>query len=111
MLSSCRLSGASVDRICLVCNRTGNMMLSPRPEISADEAVRFTFDGIPAVARAGESIAAALAAGGTLALRRTRRGAPRGLHCGMGSCFDCIVTVDGRTGVRACLEKVGTAWR
>ena len=23
-------------------------------------------------------------------------GAPRGLHCGMGACFDCVVTVDGR---------------
>jgi glycine/D-amino acid oxidase-like deaminating enzyme len=76
-----------------------------RPEISADEAVRFTFDGVAIVARAGESIGAALAASGTLALRRTRQGQPRGLHCGMGSCFDCIVTVDGRTGVRACLEK------
>ncbi len=82
------------------------MMLPERAGISADEAVRFTFDGAPILARAGESIAAALAASGTLALRRTRRGSPRGLHCGMGSCFDCIVTVDGRAGVRACLEKV-----
>ncbi len=82
------------------------MMLPERAGISADEAVRFAFDGETFVARQGESIAAALAASGTLALRCTRRGAPRGLHCGMGSCFDCIVTVDGRTGVRACLEKV-----
>ena len=33
-------------------------------------------------------------------------GAPRGLHCGMGACFDCVVTVDGRIGQRACMTKV-----
>jgi hypothetical protein len=32
-----------------------------------------------------------------------RCAAPRGLFCGMGVCFDCLVTVDGRSGVRACI--------
>ncbi|MGL4239891.1 MAG: (2Fe-2S)-binding protein, partial [Beijerinckiaceae bacterium] len=80
-------------------------MPRPRADISAFKATRFTFNGEEVEARPGESIAAALAASGVLELRRTRSGAPRGQHCGMGSCFDCIVTVDGRTGVRACLEK------
>lgn len=35
-----------------------------------------------------------------------RSGEPRGLFCGMGVCFDCLVRVDGRPGVRACLEPV-----
>ena len=52
------------------------------------------------------TIGAALAAQGMAALRQTRNDRPRGIHCGMGACFDCLVTVDGRTGVRACLEKV-----
>ena len=65
----------------------------------------FTFDGQTILAREGQSIAAALASGNILTLRRTRSGAPRGLHCGMGACFDCVVTVDGRAGIRACLEK------
>jgi len=68
-------------------------------------SIRFAFDGEAAFARPGETIGAALAAHGMLALRRTRTGRPRGLHCGMGACYDCLVTVDGRTGVRACLEK------
>jgi predicted molibdopterin-dependent oxidoreductase YjgC len=28
------------------------------------------------------------------------------LFCGMGVCFDCLVTVDGRPGVRACMTPV-----
>ena len=82
------------------------MMLRARSDVSTAEAIRFTFDGASIVARPGESIGAALTANGILGLRQTRNGHPRGLHCGMGACFDCLVTVDGRTGVRACLEKV-----
>ena len=39
-------------------------------------------------------------------VRRTATGASRGLHCGMGACFDCVVTVDSRIGQRACMTKV-----
>lgn len=40
-------------------------------------------------------------------LRHTvKGGAPRGLFCGMGLCFDCLVTVDGRPDVRACMTPV-----
>jgi glycine/D-amino acid oxidase-like deaminating enzyme len=68
--------------------------------------ITFTFEGQTVAALEGETIAAALTAAGILALRRTPTGAPRGLHCGMGACFDCVVTVDGRIGQRACLTKV-----
>ncbi len=45
-------------------------------------------------------------------LRLTRKtGSPRGLFCGMGVCFDCLVRVDGRVGVRACLEPVRAGMR
>jgi D-hydroxyproline dehydrogenase subunit alpha len=76
-----------------------------RADISDIPPIRFVFEGLQVEARPGESIAAALAANGVLTLRRTRSDAPRGLHCGMGGCFDCIVTVDGRIGVRSCMEK------
>lgn len=40
-------------------------------------------------------------------LRVTQKvGQPRGLFCGMGVCFDCLVEIDGRTDVRACIEPV-----
>jgi aerobic-type carbon monoxide dehydrogenase small subunit (CoxS/CutS family) len=30
-------------------------------------------------------------------------GVPRGLFCGIGVCFDCLVTIDGTPNQRACL--------
>ena len=68
--------------------------------------LRFRFDGREYRGLAGETIAAALAAAGVVTLRVTATGAPRGVHCGIGACFDCVVTVDGRIGRRACLEKL-----
>lgn len=66
----------------------------------------FTWNGQPVDAFAGETVAAALLAHGVVTLRRTARGDPRGVFCGMGSCFECRVTVDGRGAVRACLTPV-----
>lgn len=65
-----------------------------------------SFDGQPVAAFPGETVAAALSAAGILSLRRTPSGAPRGLHCGMGACQDCVVTIDGRIGQRACVTAV-----
>jgi predicted molibdopterin-dependent oxidoreductase YjgC len=67
--------------------------------------VRFTFDGQAVEALQGQSIAAALLAAGFRALRLTRTGgAPRGLFCGIGACFECLVDVNGAPALRACLE-------
>jgi thioredoxin reductase len=65
--------------------------------------ITFGFDGQPIEALEGETVGAALSAAGIVTLRHTRSGAPRGIHCGMGACFDCVVTVDGRIGQRACM--------
>lgn len=70
--------------------------------ISRGAAFTFRFDGAPVTAYAGETIAAALMAAGERTLRGTRSGMPRGVYCGMGVCFECLVVVDGRPGVRAC---------
>src|SRR6266851_3334879 len=72
----------------------------------AGAPVRLRFDGREIEALPGETIAAALAAAEIVAVRRARSGAPRGPFCGMGVCFDCLVTVDGRPSQRACLTKV-----
>jgi len=73
--------------------------------------VTISFDGEAITALPGESVAAALSAAGILAYRRTASGAPRGLFCGMGACFDCIVTIDGKANQRACLAKVAQGLR
>lgn len=72
--------------------------------------VTITVDGRPATAYLGESVAAALMAAGDppgdLSTRTTPGGEPRGLFCGMGVCFDCLVIVDGVPGTRACVTWV-----
>lgn len=68
--------------------------------------VTFTFAGRPVRARAGESVAMALWASGERTLRRSSRdGAPRGVLCNMGICYECLVRIDGAL-VRACMAPV-----
>jgi predicted molibdopterin-dependent oxidoreductase YjgC len=62
------------------------------------------WDGHPIPCREGWTIAAALLSAGVRSWRTTRgEGRPRGLFCGIGVCFDCLVTVNGRPSLRACL--------
>jgi len=69
--------------------------------------VEFRFDGTAYQALQGESLAAALWAVGVTALRRSDvDGAPRGIYCGIGHCFECRVHVLGMGTVRACLTPV-----
>ncbi|MER6381158.1 (2Fe-2S)-binding protein [Streptomyces sp. NPDC001250] len=71
------------------------------------EAFTVTFDGRPVTALPGQTVAAALWAAGVPAWRTTRgTGPPRGVFCGIGVCFDCLVTVNDRTNQRACLVPV-----
>ncbi|MDX3803539.1 (2Fe-2S)-binding protein [Streptomyces sp. AK04-3B] len=63
-----------------------------------------TFDDREIEALPGQTLAAALWSCGVTAWRTTRgAGRPRGVFCGIGVCFDCLVTVDGRPDQRACL--------
>lgn len=70
-------------------------------------AIVITVDGDRLEARAGMTVAATLIAADRPVLRRSpRAGAPRGVHCGMGHCFECLVTIDGTPARRACLIAV-----
>ena len=62
----------------------------------------FAFDDQPVPFVPGQNIGAALLAHGLSTLRSTRGGRPRGLFCGIGVCFDCLVTVNGVANQRAC---------
>ena len=62
-----------------------------------------TFDGAPISAPRGASVAAALIGGGRGAWRTTREGERRGIFCGIGVCYDCLVEIDGESGQRACM--------
>lgn len=64
-------------------------------------------DGQAAIVPDGVTVAAALIADGTRSWRTTRiAGKPRGVFCGMGVCFDCLVTLNGEPNVRACTTVV-----
>lgn len=68
-----------------------------------EPAVKWTFDGEMLHARDGQTVAGALLDSGRNSWRQTPNGRPRGLFCGIGLCHDCLVTIDGRPNVRACL--------
>lgn len=40
-----------------------------------------------------------------------RAGEARGMYCGMGICFECLVTIDGRPLQRACMTVVRPGMR
>jgi len=71
------------------------------------ERVTLRVDGRQVEARAGDSVAAALLAAGIARTRiSTVLGSPRGPYCGIGACFDCLVTIDGVGNRRACMVTV-----
>ena len=75
--------------------------------ISDPSAVTFHFDGDEIKAQDGQSVAAALLNVGARITRITRLHAqPRGVVCGLGICFDCLIVIDGIPNQRACLTEV-----
>lgn len=65
--------------------------------------VSISVEGRKLEGQLGQSIAGILLANNYLSWRSTANAnAPRGLFCGIGVCFDCLVTVDGVRDVRAC---------
>ena len=69
--------------------------------------ISFELDGSPCFAYQGETIAAALLSVGKRTFRLSpKQSEPRGIFCGMGVCFECLVTVNGVLNVRACMTPV-----
>ncbi|MES9544004.1 2Fe-2S iron-sulfur cluster-binding protein [Actinomadura sp. NPDC000600] len=70
-----------------------------------DAPLRITVDGEPVDGVAGQTLAGVLLAAGRRTWRRGPSGAPRGVFCGIGACFDCLLTVNGVRDVRACRRR------
>ena len=69
--------------------------------------VQFTLNGRTVRCPDGLTVVGALYHLGDPVTRRTSRaGGPRSLFCGMGVCFECVMTIDGRANVRACWTYV-----
>ena len=80
--------------------------ISDHPIVTYPEhrEVAFTFDGRELKGREGMPIASALLENGIRAFRYTpKNGEPRSLFCGIGQCTDCIMEIDGKLNVRACM--------
>ena len=75
--------------------------------IKRKEKVRLLVNGKEVPAYRGETILAALTAAGYKTLKRSPlRKEPRGALCGMGVCFECMVTVNGIPNIRSCMTEV-----
>jgi NADPH-dependent 2,4-dienoyl-CoA reductase/sulfur reductase-like enzyme len=75
----------------------------PHLKIERGEPVTFQFNGKPMAGYTGETIAAALYAGGLRIFSRSfKYHRPRGLFCLAGHCSHCLMRVDGIPNVRIC---------
>jgi predicted molibdopterin-dependent oxidoreductase YjgC len=77
------------------------------PAISRGKKIKVFVNGREGVAYEGETVLAALTAAGLRTLRTSHRpGEGRGPFCGMGVCYECLVSINGRPSQRACMTEV-----
>jgi D-hydroxyproline dehydrogenase subunit alpha len=82
---------------------------APPPDFpgAGERRAHFRFDGRELAAPEGTTIAGALISNEERTWRTTRTGGQRrGLFCGIGTCFDCLVDVNGEKAVRACVRAL-----
>ena len=77
------------------------------PDVQRGRLVKINIDGKLVDAYEGETIAAAMFAAGIYTFHLSRKlKEPRSMTCGMGSCMECLVTVNGTQSLRACMTSV-----
>ena len=75
--------------------------------VSRGVKIKIVVNGQACLAYEGESVHAALLAAGYRILRQTINSRqPRGIFCGMGVCYDCMVTINDVPNQRACMTMV-----
>lgn len=74
--------------------------------VKRTERIRISVNGRETYAYRGETVLAVLLAAGCRVLRRDKTGQPRGAFCGMGICYDCLVTINGIGNMRSCMIEV-----
>ena len=74
--------------------------------------IKFYFNDQEVIGFIGQSVGAALLAQGDRILRKTRFNVKgRGVFCGIGVCFDCLVVIDGISNQRACITEIKTGMK
>jgi predicted molibdopterin-dependent oxidoreductase YjgC len=67
-----------------------------------DDRLTIEIDGREVAVAEGTTVAAALLMHGVFDFGPSPGGRRRAPLCGMGSCFECVVTIDGNEHLRAC---------
>lgn len=68
--------------------------------------IHLIVDGHTVDAYEGETVHAALTAAGIRRLKHSNSNDARGVFCGMGVCYECLVTIDNVPEQRACMTLV-----
>jgi D-hydroxyproline dehydrogenase subunit gamma len=66
------------------------------------DRVRLSVNGKAVELPAGAMVSAAVAISGASRFRRSVTGQPRAPLCGMGICYECRVTINGRAHAKSC---------
>ena len=64
--------------------------------------IHLTVNGKGVTVRTNTLVAVAIAQAGVTRFRRSVAGQPRGPLCGMGTCMECRVTINGQAHSRSC---------
>jgi predicted molibdopterin-dependent oxidoreductase YjgC len=64
--------------------------------------LKISVNGADVNVSAGTSVAAAVLSAGVVRFRRSVTGEARSALCGMGICFECRLTIDGKPHARSC---------
>jgi D-hydroxyproline dehydrogenase subunit gamma len=85
---------------------TADRRIDTHGVVRRGKSITLTVDDQSVEAFEGETVATVIYANRRRILRYTSRfRLSRGLYCGMGVCFDCLVEVDGKPNVRACMTS------
>jgi predicted molibdopterin-dependent oxidoreductase YjgC len=75
--------------------------------IDRRETINIRVNGRTIAATPGETVMAALTAAGFKVVKKSNvAGEARGPFCGMGVCYECLVTVNGVPKQRSCMTEV-----
>ena len=66
------------------------------------DAITLSVNGIPIAVPPGAMVSTAIILAGITRFRRSVIGEPRAPLCGMGICFECRVSINGREHCRSC---------
>jgi predicted molibdopterin-dependent oxidoreductase YjgC len=90
--------------------RVGAQIDPIAPESST--VVTISVDGVDIDGLLGQTLAGVMLGSDIMAWRNTSFGnRPRGLFCGIGVCFECLVVVNGQRDVRACQRRAASGDR